>query len=462
MLAPGLLILKVREIAAMNRRRFLANTAAATAGMALALPKRSHAQPSPNDIVNVAIVGIRGNNKGHPTWTARGRGQDHYEHLANIANVRITHVVDVDERHFKDSLSLMTQKFGGSPETETDFRRVLDNRDVDAVTIAAPDHWHALMTILACQAGKDVYVEKPVSHNIVEGRRMIDAARRYGRVVQAGMQRRSSGVLRRAVQFLREGGLGTVYGGKTVVYRPRDPIGVAANSAEPPGIHYDLWLGPAPLRPFNENHFHYHWHWFWEYGTTDLGNTGVHTLDAVRWLLGKQEHPRAAHCIGGLYEAGARTDQATPNTQYASYQYADGTELHCDLRNWFSGPPEAQGIYIFGSKGWMKVGDDTAQVYLGRKNELGPTLTVDEKRDAGQAHFENFIECVRSRKLQDLSAPIEEGHLSATLCHLGNISYRVGRSLKFDGATERFEGDEEADKLLSRTYRAPYLLPDRT
>src|SRR5436190_2705420 len=198
----------------MNRRRFIANTFAATAGMALSLPKRSHARPRPNDIVNVAIIGIRGVNKGHPTWTTRGRGQDHYEHLAGIANVRITHVVDVDERHFKDSVSLLTQKYGGSPKTETDFRRVLDNRDVDAVTIAAPDHWHGLMPLLACQAGKDVYVEKPVSHNIVEGRKMIEAVRRYGRVVQAGTQRRSSAALARAVQFLREGGLGTVMRGK--------------------------------------------------------------------------------------------------------------------------------------------------------------------------------------------------------------------------------------------------------
>jgi predicted dehydrogenase len=453
---------ELKEIGAMNRRHFLAKTAAATAGMALAFPRRSHARPGPNDIVNVAILGLRGDNKGHPTWTARGRGQDHYEHFAANPNARITHVVDIDERHFKDSLSFVTQKFGGSPKTETDFRRVLDNPDVDVVTIATPDHWHALMTILACQAGKDVYVEKPVSHNIVEGRRMIDATRRYNRVVQTGTQRRSSLLLARAAEFLRDGGLGRVYAGKTIVHRPRDPIGVAANSPQPPGVHYDLWLGPAPSRPFNENHFHYHWHWFWEYGTTDLGNTGVHTLDAVRWLLGKQEHPRMAHCIGGLYEAGDRTDQATPNTQYATYQYADGTELHCDLRNWFSGPPEAQGIFIFGAKGWMKVSDDRAQVFFGRKNEPGPTLTADETRDATQAHVDNFIECVRSRKSEDLKAPIEDGHLSATLCHLGNISYRVGRSVKFDGATERFEGDAEADALLGRTYRAPYLLPNGT
>ena len=446
----------------VNRRFFLFKTAAATAGLALAFPKRSRAHTSADETVNVAIIGLRGDNKGHPTWTNRGRGQDHYHRLAGIANARITHVVDIDERHFTGSLSDMKEKYGGDPKTETDFRRVLDNRGVDAVTIAAPDHWHALMTIWACQAGKDVHVEKPISHNIVEGRRMIDAARRYNRVVEAGTQRRSGAVLGKAVQFLRDGGLGKVYAGKTVIYRARDPIGVAADSAVPPGVHYDLWLGPAPSRPFNENHFHYHWHWFWEYGTTDLGNTAVHSLDAVRWLIGKQEHPRMAHCIGGLYEAGARSDQTVPNTQYVTYQYADGTELHCDLRNWFSGPAEAQGLFIFGSKGWMKVGDDKAQVYFGRKNEPGPTLTADEKSNAGQAHFQNFIDCVRSRTSESLRAPIEEGQLSTTLCHLGNISYRVGRSVKFDGTTERFVGDEEADKLLSRTYRAPYQLPEKT
>ena len=444
----------------MNRRRFLSQTAGA--GLALALPRRSHARTSANDTVNVAIIGLRGSNKGHPGWTARGRGQDHYEHLASIPNVRITHVVDVDERHFGESLSFVKQKFGGDPATETDFRRVLDNRDVDAVTIAAPDHWHALMTILACQAGKDVYVEKPISHNIVEGRRMIEAAARHGRVVAGGTQRRSSTVLARAVQFLRDGGLGTVYAGKTVIHRPRDPIGVAADAPAPQGVHYDLWLGPAPARPFNANHFHYHWHWFWEYGTSDLGNTGVHSLDAVRWLLGKQEHPRDVYCSGGLHEAGAPTDQATPNTQQATWRYADGTEIHCDLRNWFSGPPDARGMYIFGSSGWMQVGDDEARVYFGKKNEPGPVLTADQDGDDTQLHFGNFIESVRSRTPAGLKASLEDGHLSATLCHLGNISYRLGRSLKFDGATERFVGDEEADALLGRTYRAPYLLVGKT
>lgn len=444
----------------MNRRAFLSKTAAA--GLAATLPARSFGQTSPNDTINIAIVGIRGDNKGRPTWTARGRGQDHYEHLSRIKNVRVTHVVDVDERHFKTSLSFMKERWGGDPKTETDVRRILENRDVDAVTIAAPDHWHALMTIWACQAGKDVYVEKPVSHNIVEGRRMIDAARRYNRIVEVGTQRRSGVVLAKAVQFLRDGGLGKVYAGKTVIYRPRDPIGVATDGPVPPGVDYDMWLGPAPLRPFNENHFHYHWHFFWEYGTSDLGNTAVHSLDAVRWLLGKQEHPRTAYSIGGLYEAGAPTDQTTPNMQHAAYKYADGTELHCDLRNWYSGPPEAQGLFVYGSKGWMKVTDVKAQVYLGPKSEPGVTLTADEKREAGQTHFENFIECVRSRKAEGLNASMEDGHFSTALCHLGNISYRLGRSVTFDGSAERFVGDADADKLLGRAYRAPYSLPEKT
>ncbi len=445
----------------MKRRVFLAKTAAATIGLAVR-PSRARAQRSPSDTINVAIIGLRGDNKGHPTWTARGRGLDHYEHLSGVKNVRISHVVDIDERHFATSLPFAKEKWGGDPKTETDFRRVLDNRDVNAVTIAAPDHWHALMTIWACQAGKDVYVEKPISHNIVEGRRMIETARRTNRVVAVGTQRRSGVLLAKSVQFLRDGGLGTVHSGKTVVYRARDPIGVAADSPMPAGVHYDMWLGPAPQRAFNEHHFHYYWHWFWEYGTGDLGNTGVHSIDAVRWLLGKQEHPRTTYCSGGLQEAGAPTDQKTPNNQFATYQYADGTELHCELRNWFGGPPEAQGLYIFGSKGWMKVGDSKTQVFFGRKNEPGPTLTSEEKVDSGQAHFENFIDCVRSRKSENLRAPLEEGHFSTTLCHLGNIAYRVGRSVKFDGGSERFVGDQDADTLLGRTYRAPYSLPEKT
>ena len=290
--------------------------------------------------MNVAIIGLRGHNTGHPTWTERGRGLDHYEHLAGIKNVRITHVVDIDERHFGTSLPYAKDKWGGDPKTETDFRRVLDNRDVDAVTIAAPDHWHALMTILACQAGKDVYVEKPISHNIVEGRRMIEAARRSNRVVQVGTQARSGRAAGQSRPVRARWRTRNLYMGKTVINRPRDPIGVAADGQVPPGVHYDLWMGPAPEHPFNEHRFHYYWHWFWDYGTGDLGNTAVHTLDATRWLLGKQEHPRTVYCSGGTYEDGAPTDQQTPNTQSATYRLRgrDGAALRpAELVQWTTG-----------------------------------------------------------------------------------------------------------------------------
>ena len=442
----------------MHRRDFISKTAAATVGLSAALPRRSYGQQSPNDTINVAVIGLRGDNKGRPTWTARGRGMDHYEALSRIKNVRISHVVDVDERHFQTTLPMLKKEYGGDPKTETDFRRILDNKEVDAITVAVPDHWHALMTIWGVQAGKDVYVEKPISHNIVEGRRMIEATRRHNRIVAVGTQRRSSPVAAKAAQALREGVIGKVYSARTVIYRHRDPIGVVANSQVPPGVNYDLWLGPAPSRPFNEQHFHYHWHFFWEYGTSDLGNTGVHSLDTVRWLIGKQEHPRTIYSSGGLNEAGAPTDQTVPNTQYAVYRYADGLEVHCDLRNWYGGPPEALGVYVFGSKGWMKVADNQAQVFFGQRNEPGPIITSSEKRDAVQDHFQNFIDAMRSRKSEDLRAPIEDGHLSTSLCHLGNISYRVGRSLQFDGVKERFVGDDEADKLLGRKYRAPYVV----
>jgi predicted dehydrogenase len=222
---------------------------------------------------------------------------------------------------------------------------------------------------------------------------MIEAARRYTRIVQVGTQRRSGIVLGKAVQFLRDGGLGQINSAKAVIYRRRDPIGVVADSPVPPGVRYDLWLGPAPQRPFNEQHFHYHWHFFWEYGTSDLGNTAVHSLDALRWLIGKQEHPRTAYSIGGLYEAGATTDQKTPNTQQAAYQYADGTELHCDLRNWHSGPAEAQGLFV-----WIERLDEGrrrgAQVYLGEE-PARPRRGDRRQTGRGQTHVENFIERAR-------------------------------------------------------------------
>ena len=323
----------------MNRRIFISKTAAATVGLAAALPTRARAQKSPNDTVNVAIIGLR----GATPVIRRGPSAAAGSITTSISPASRTSASATSSTSTSATSGFTVvyakDKWGGDPKTETDFRRVLDNRDVDAVTIAAPDHWHALMTIWACQAGKDVYVEKPISHNIVEGRRMIEAARRI-------QPRRAGGHAEAQRRCSRQGR--TVRPrwrprhnphGKTVIYRSRIPSASWRTAPPRPSVHYDLWLGPAPARPFNENHFHYHWHWFWEYGTGDLGNTGVHSLDAVRWLLGKQEHPKTAHCMAACTKSGAPTDQTTPNTQYATYQYADGTELHCDLRNWFADRP---------------------------------------------------------------------------------------------------------------------------
>lgn len=450
----------------MDRRTFLAQ-AAATAGLAAAVRRQTYAQSSPNETVNVAVVGIRGDNRGKPVWTSRGRGQDLYAALSGVPNVRISHVVDIDERHLSTVLPQMRQQWGGDPKTETDVRRVLESPEVDAVALAVPDHWHALMTIWACQAGKDVYVEKPVSHNLREGRKMVEAARKYNRVVQAGTQRRSNELLGHAARFIRSGGLGTLHTGRCSVLRTRDAIGVHPDGPVPAGVHYDLWVGPAPSRPFNENRFHYAWHWLWDYGTGELGNNGIHVLDSLRLLMDRTEHPREIYSVGGLHEAGAPTAQETPNTQYTTYKYADGVVLHCDIRGWYADRTD-DGLYVYGSEGWMRIVGGEAKVYLGRKDEPGPAIgpaggaaaiaaSAEQRRDR---HMENFIQCIRSGKWQALTAEIAEGHLSTSLCHLGNISYRVGRSLVFDPASERFMGDAEADALLARSYRAPYVVAD--
>jgi hypothetical protein len=275
----------------MNRRVFLSKTAAATAGLALAFPKRSRAYASPNETVNVAIIGIRGDNKGHPTWTSRGRGQDHYHRLAGVANVRITHVVDIDERHFTGSLSVLKEKFGGDPKTETDFRRVLDNRDVDAVTIAArPITGTPSLMMWACQAGKNVYVEKPISHNIVEGRRMIE---RRSTIQPSRGGRRLNGAAAPCSQggaVLRDGGLGTVYSREDCHLSPARSDRVAADS--PAGRSLRLVARAGAVASIQRKSFPLSLALVLGVRHNRSWKHRSPFLDAVRWLLGKQEHPR--------------------------------------------------------------------------------------------------------------------------------------------------------------------------
>lgn len=437
----------------MDRRNFLKATGAAGAAFGPLLRSRAHAH-SPNDAINVAVIGIR------------SRGANHYKQFSRMPNVNVVTLCDVDERLFPKALDDL--KSGAKVKTETDLRRVLDDKSVDAVSIATPDHWHALATIWACQAGKDVYVEKPSSHNIWEGRKMIEAAKKYNRIVQVGMQSRSKPEIQAAIKFLHEGGIGDVYMAKGLCFKPRNSIGKYRDAQQPPaGVDYELWLGPAPERPFNENRFHYNWHWFWDYGAADIGNQGPHEMDKARWGLNKNEYPTTVKCAGGHYAFS--DDQQTPNTQVATMEYADGKILQFEVRGLYTNDEGGitVGNLFFGTKGWMVMDDDGWKTFTGRKNEPGPSMTIKNKTDAGDlagagddAHFENFIAALRAKDPNLLNADVETGHLSTALCHLSNISYRVGRELRLENQKEKFVDDKQADALLRREYRRPFAVPE--
>ncbi|HUU28826.1 MAG TPA: Gfo/Idh/MocA family oxidoreductase [archaeon] len=447
----------------MDRRKFIKRAGTSAVGLVAAGPfiKSGFAKDSPNDRVNVAVMGIR------------SRGQAHAEDLARLKNVDVTVLCDIDERLFPETVALVEKVSGKKPRTETDIRKVLEDKDVHAISIASPNHWHALAAIWACQAGKDVYVEKPVSHNIREGRKIVEAARKYNRIVQTGTQSRSSSVCQTAMEFLHSGGIGELYMARSCLIKARDSFGRAANSPVPPGVHYDLWLGPAPWRPFNEKRFHYNWHWFWDTGNGETGNTGPHNCDRARWGLQEYEHPRKIQSLGGMY-LWKDCDQETPNHQVSVMEYPDGKIIQLEVRGHYSNSEEGilQGEFFYGSEGWLKLGGNSWQSYFGRKNEPGKGMGSDESKaqaekldlrgTGGSPHFQNFIDCVRSRRQQDLAADILEGHLSTAMCHLCNIAYRTGQTLVFDSENEKFvgEGEDEAEIYLSREYRYPYVVPE--
>lgn len=448
-----------------TRRDFLAQ--AGSTAVAAAASRTTRAQNSPNDRINVAVVGFH--------W----RGMEHIQEYAKLPNVRIAALCDVDERMFPHAVAEVEKLTGHRPITEVDLRRLLDRKDIDAVSLATPDYWHALQTIWACQAGKDVYVEKPISFTVTEGRRMIEAARKYNRIVQAGTQYRSEPPNRAAVRLLHEGKLGKVYRASTDFSRPRMSIGRQKETAVPPGVHWDLYLGPSPIRPFTLNRFHYGWHYFWETGPSELGNIGIHTLDVCRWGLGKREHPVKVHCTGGKFFDDS--DQETPNLQIGTIEYADGSLLNFEVTNLFA-PSRNGGMMFYGSEGYL-ASNDGWKAFRGtmtrrkRPHPAGvdealmdvsfPQMTyapgpkIDPAAESQISHFGNFIAAMRSRKVEDLHADIEEGHLSTTLAQLAKISYRVGRKLVFDPKTETITGDAEANRMLTRQYRNPYVLPDK-
>ena len=429
----------------MNRRYFLMGSLATTAIRAV------RAQSSPNDTVRIAVAGCG------------GRGASHMNAWTNMANVELAGLVDVDDSHTERYNGNLVKAGKKQVPTFRDIRKVLDDKTIDAVSIASPNHWHTLQTIWACQAGKDVYVEKPCSHNVFESKQIVAAARKYNRMVQMGSQSRSSDALREAVQKMRDGEFGEIYMSRGLCFKWRDTIGKTPVSAVPPGVDYDMWTGPAPLRPFTKNRFHYNWHWFWDTGNGDLGNQGIHEVDIARWGLGVT-HPIKVSGIGGKFMFD--DDQETPNTITAAYEFnVDGKPkmMTFEVRHWMSNHEASIGgaragntigNTFYGSKGYVVIdGYNKYTSFMGKDGTPGPTRT---ERDH---HFENFISAVRSRKREELHAEIEEGAMSCVLMHLANVSYRVGRTLHWDEKTWTAKGDPEANKLLTRDYRKPYVVP---
>lgn len=436
-----------------------------------------------NDRVVLASIGIRGQGNALKRGFARLKNVEHKTLCdidANLAPERINDARLADVATFK-------------PGFVQDLRRVLDDRDIDAVVIATPNHWHALATIWALQAGKHVYVEKPASHTVWEGRRMVEAAAHYDRIVQVGTMNRSRPAVKEAIKFIHEGGLGKVYMARGLCFKPRPAIGRYPDGPMQPGekyaltvtsttyepaydlhylskVDYDLWLGPAPKRPFNRNRFHYNWHWHWDYGNGDTGNQGPHQFDIARWGLRKQEHPVKIRSVGGYF--GEESSQETPSEQTTMYEYADGLIMEFATRGGFTNDEAGVriGNVFYGTKGWLWIEEAgrTWQSYFGPKNEKGPgmDLPAPDRSDAPglttieSPHYQNFIDAIRAGDPKVLACDIMEGHLSSTLPHLANISYRVGRALVFDGKKETFVNDKEADRLLTRdSYRTGFAIP---
>jgi len=444
-----------------SRRFFLGAVTAAAATRVLGA----------NDKINVAIIGLG------------GRGTSHLNIYAKLPDARVAGLCDIDQSAREKAQATLQKLVAGEKAKEfEDMRQAFADPGIDAVSIATPNHWHALATIWACKAGKDVYCEKPACYNIYEGQRMMQVANETGKMVQIGSQHRSWPYKIKAMQALQDGVIGKVYLAKGLCFKRRVSIGHKDDSPTPPGVNWDLFLGPAPLRPFNELRFKYNWHWFWDTGNGDIGNQGVHEIGICRWGLGDPEWPKTVYAQGGKYAY--NDDQETPNTLLASYDYG-GREIVFEVRGLLTGGEGSPvrrsgrgadaaaeavqggnplnitiGNLFYGTEGWMAMSDQGVQAYKGESSEL----IMDEKvqRGAGSdptnLHMENFLAACRSRRAKDLHDPISNAYLSASMCHLGNISYRTGHKLTLTPGP-KFGNDEAANKLISReVYRKPYVV----
>jgi predicted dehydrogenase len=403
-----------------------------------------------NDRIRVGIIGLG------------GRGNNHMTSFAQVQTCEVAGLCDVNQAARERGVALIQKLRGNKAKEYEDMRQMFADKDIDAVSMATPNHWHALGTIWAVQAGKDVYCEKPASHNIYEGRVMTRAARKYNRMVQIGSQSRSKPHMMKAVQLLEEGVIGKVYMAKGLCYKRRKSIGVTPAEPVPAGINWDMFLGPAPMREFTQNRFRYNWHWFWDTGNGDIGNQGIHEMDIARWGLGV-DLPTNAVSTGGKYVY--VDDQETPNTQIATFDYGD-KQIVFEVRGIITGgesnfEPRGNatvGVIFYGGDGYMVLSGGGFRVFKGEDRE--PVMEEKPSRSDTREHMENFLAACRSRKHTDLTADVEIGAKSMELVHLANISYQVKRALRYDAASMTIQGDPEAAKLLTRAYRAPYVITD--
>jgi predicted dehydrogenase len=498
---------------ATTRRDFLKSSI--TASLALGMPEivigaqQSPRARGPNDTVRVAVIGL-----GSTTAVGGvgGRGHQLIPRLREVPGTRIVALCDVDQTFLARELQPFKDR-GEPVDTYTDLRRVFDDKSIDAVVIALPNHWHALATVWACQAGKDVYVEKPFAYNIWEGQQMVAAARKYGRVVQVGTQNRSSSLLRQTFEYLRGGDLGRIGYAHALVYRARTGIGrVSTPTSLPATVNYDLWCGPASNGPLMRRQLNYEWHWFWDTGNGEMGNNGIHVIDLCRWALGQNRPPPRALSIGGRFAFDDCGQTANTQIGFLDYQPAP---IICEVRNVSVAKVAdpmgrfrnlTQGIVIDCEGGYFAGDASGGAIFDNQRKKLRDILDDGQSKKLEVAHLSNFVAAVRSRNINDLAAEALQGHLSAICCHMANVSHRLGKQsppptisaslqanhglsdafdrcrdylrengidlgateailgpcVTFDSKKERFVDQfaSAANKLSHRHYRKPFVVPN--
>jgi predicted dehydrogenase len=422
----------------ITRRDFIKSSLAAGVTMTLLSPY-SRVRGANGDI-RLAIVGVG------------GQGSGHVNYFRKLPGVRVVALCDADKDHLDKNVEGFTKR-NEKVDGYVDVRKLLEDKNIDAITTATPNFWHSLVTIWACQAGKDVYVEKPVSHNVWEGRKVVEAARKYKRIVQTGTQKRSDEGLIAAFKHIHEGKLGAIKWARGFCYKPRGSIGkVNGPQPIPASVDYDLWCGPADMLPLMRKNLHYDWHWVWNTGNGDIGNQGIHEMDLARWALGQPKLAPAVIGIGGRF--GYDDDAETANTQIAFYDYKPAP-LIFEVRGLPRKAGETGmdvyrkvtqiGVVVQCENGYFAGGDGGGWTYDNDGNKI-----QQFKGEGGGAHHENFIKAVRSRKVSDLNADIEEGHFSSALCHMGNISYRLGRKKSVDEIKEMIKDNAELTDSFER------------